>query len=210
MPTATKGIPRTSHSVGPWPLDLAHLLPADVKAASDALAEAMGRRESAGEVEAAAREAVEAARRADSDAAIFAADNGEPAPKPTLSKAEAKLVAAERESEALKVVVGRRQESYLVTVRDSHAQLCDALAAELGTVGEELGRAFDRCEAGLLRAASLQDARRELGNSPDELAGRSVNFMPPVQRRRGRERDPLLGDCRRSLDTLRELARAKG
>ncbi|HEY6550405.1 MAG TPA: hypothetical protein VIY71_04310, partial [Solirubrobacterales bacterium] len=145
-----------------------------------------------------------------SDAAIVAADSGEPAPKPTLPKAEAELAEAERASEALKVVVGRRQESYLATVRDSHTPLRDALAAELGKVGEELGKALDRCEAGLARAASLQDARRELGDSPDELAGRAVNFMPPVRRRRGSERDPLLGDCRRSLDTLREAAKVGG
>lgn len=209
MPAAT-GIPRASHSVGPWPPDLAHLLPADVKAASDALAEAMDRRESAGEVEDVARAAVEAARRADSDAAIAAADNGESAPKPTLPKAEAKLAAAERESEALKVVVGRRQETYLATVRDSHGALHAAIAGELGKVGEELREELERCEVRLLRAENLQAARRQLGDSPDELAGRAVHFMPPVQRRRGSERDPLLGDCRRSLDTLRELAGVEG
>lgn len=207
---ATTGIPRASHSVGPWPPDLAHLLPAEVKAASDTLAEVMDRRESVGEVEAAARAAVETARRDDSDAAIFAADNGEPAPKPTLPKVEAKLAAAERDSEALKVVVGRRQESYLAAVRDSHAPLCAAIAGELGEVGDELRDGLDRCEGALLRVATLQDARRELGDSPDELAGRSVHFMPSNRRRRERERDPLLGDCRRSLDTLRELAGVEG
>jgi hypothetical protein len=185
------------------------LLPPDVKAASDALAEILDRREQAGEAVDAARDAVEAARREDSDAAILAADNGKPAPKPTLPKAEERLAAAQRDSEALKVLVGRRQDAFLAVVRDAHGPLRAALAAELGEVAEELSAALDRCQEDLLRAAKLKQARGQLGRTTEALEGRAVNFMPPVppgRRRREANRDPLPAELRSALAALGEWA----
>lgn len=207
MPTNTAaGIARPAHSVGPWPADLCHLLPDPVREASDALTEALERQAAAGADTREAREAVAVARDADSEAAISAADKGETPPKPTRPKAEAKLAEAECASEALQVVVTRRQEAFLVAVRVSHGTLRAALGDELARIATGVDADLDRIEAGLTQAATLQGALRELGDDADHLAGRGVRFMPPI-RRRDRQRDPLRRGCRQHLEALREAAR---
>ena len=203
MPTS---IPRPAHSVGPWPADLCDLLPDSVREASDALTEALERQAGAGADTRAAREAVAVARDADSEAAISAADKGEPPPKPTRSKAEAKLAEAERASKALEVVVARRQEAFLAAVRDSHGTLRATLGDELARIATGVDADLDRIEAGLSQAATLQGALRELGDDADHLAGRGVRFMPPI-RRRDRQLHPLRKECRQHLEALREATR---
>lgn len=204
MPTSTAaGIPRPAHSVGPWPADLCHLLPDSVREASGALTEALERQAAAGADTRAKREAVTVARDADSEAAISAADKGEPPPKPTRPKAEAKLAEAERASEALRVLVTRRQEAFLTAVRASHGTLRAALGDELARIATGVEADLDRIEAGLSQAATLQGALRELGEDGGHLAGRGVQFMPPI-RRRDRHRDPLGGERRQHLEALRK------
>jgi hypothetical protein len=202
-------IPRPTHNVGPWPANLAHLLPPDAKAASDALADVLNRREQMGEAVDAARAAVENARREDDEAAIFAADHGEPAPKPTAPKSEAKLATVQREHDALKTVLTARQEQFLAAIRVAHAPLREAVTAEIAEVGGELREALAAAETALLRAADLRRARGQLGTSTKRLEGRAVVFcapVPPRRRRREEGRDPLRGDLRHALDALEEWA----
>jgi len=177
-----------------------------VREASDALTEALERQAAAGADTREAREAVTVARDADSDAAISAADKGEPPPKPTRPKAEAKLAEAERASEALQVIVTRRQEAFLAAVRASHGTLRAALSGELARIATGVDADLERIETGLSQAATLQGALRELGEDADHLAGRGVQFMPPI-RRPGRQRDVLRRGCRQHLEALREATR---
>lgn len=190
--------------VVPFGPELHHLLPDEVREASERFAAALADLRDAQRATKDAEAEVRHAASVDARAAERAALDGEPLPKATAPAAEAALTDAHRELEARRGAAEVRQREMLAATLARHADLRTAALEALDDKKAAALAALDDFEAALTGATALRQLITELGEDGRHLGGRSVVFHPSPPARHA-DRDRLAGAMREQLDAARAL-----
>jgi hypothetical protein len=189
--------------VAPLPDRHRHLVPEACVAASDVLAERLAQLDAATARVREAEATAEQAPAEDRKAAAAAVEQGKSLPKPKTGPAEQALAVARRELDATLDLAAASADAYIREVRIGHAEIAEAIAAEIEYEGEQAKADFEKVEGALNRARSLRFFRDALGDDARHLEGRFVSFKP---RRSPRQeaRHPIEPALRDALALLRE------
>lgn len=180
----------TIRTVGAWPASHEDSATPRVLEASNAYVEATQRLAGADAEVAEARAAFERAVNADDASALQAAEAGRQPPKPTTDKAQAAVLAAERNATALRQLHAHAVNTYIAALIDDHGELRQRTEVKVAKETTEIGEAVETLAERLVGLSDLRLLRDALGPDADELRGHVVTFLPA---RTGRllERDPL-------------------
>lgn len=190
-------IPARPGRVAPFDASLLHLCPQPIRAASEALTEALRRTTAMTANLAVAKATVAAASAGDEAAAREAVAAGKVPPTGTTDNAADAADRAERAVAASAQLEVEAQAHYLAVVAEHFDNLVANVAARREAVRGEASQAMDILAGAVREGIVLDDLARELHLGA--IRARRPRFEPKVQRRRKDPADAVLAPLRAAL-----------